>query len=227
MLAGDGDTGGMDHVGLDALKPQPARQPEAVATSLEGNCNALDVAPCPDRLLTPAAEQPEQHLLVRLDLLERMAVEPGHKSRHEPARLAHVDDGNDSTVLLKGNAGPAQVFRLHHGALHRLTSAAMVLPKSPPPHSLCANGYESVRFPCLWPCLRVGSEVVARRRMGQEHLRLGKATVVGRALSRPFVASSTWPRSTLTRPRSPRQRRVTRPGLLRPFRPLLKGSSEE
>src|SRR5215218_9667581 len=127
MLAGDGDTGGMDHVGLDALKPQPARQPEAVATSFEGNCNALDVAPCPDRLLTPAAEQPEQHLLVRLDLLERMAVEPGHKSRHEPARLAHVDDGNDSTVLLKGNAGPAQVFRLHHGALHRLTSAAMVL----------------------------------------------------------------------------------------------------
>src|SRR5215218_9447837 len=117
MLAGDGDTGGMDHVGLDALKPQPARQPEAVATSLEGNCNALDVAPCPDRLLTPAAEQPEQHLLVRLNLLERMAVEPGHKSRHEPARLA-------------------QVVRLHHGALHRLTSAAMVLPKSPPPHSL-------------------------------------------------------------------------------------------
>src|SRR5450631_2182662 len=42
MLARYGDARCMDDVRLDAACPQPARQPETVPASLEGNCNAFD-----------------------------------------------------------------------------------------------------------------------------------------------------------------------------------------
>jgi hypothetical protein len=34
VFARDGDAGGMNDIGLNATRPQPARQPEAVATGL-------------------------------------------------------------------------------------------------------------------------------------------------------------------------------------------------
>ena len=38
-------TCGMDDVGLDMARPQPTRQPEAVASGLVGGDDALDLAP--------------------------------------------------------------------------------------------------------------------------------------------------------------------------------------
>ena len=45
VLAGDRDAGGVDDVRLDAARPQPAGQPEAVAAGLEGDRDARDRAP--------------------------------------------------------------------------------------------------------------------------------------------------------------------------------------
>jgi hypothetical protein len=39
------DARGMDDVSLDVARPQPARQPEAIATCLISDDNALDLAP--------------------------------------------------------------------------------------------------------------------------------------------------------------------------------------
>jgi hypothetical protein len=47
-------TRGMDHVRLDPARIQPARQPEAVAASFEGQRNPRDRFTGPDRLIAPA-----------------------------------------------------------------------------------------------------------------------------------------------------------------------------
>ena len=63
MLPRYGDTRGMDHVRLDATRPQPARQPEAVAAGFEGHRNPRDRAAGPDRLIPPAMQQAQAALL--------------------------------------------------------------------------------------------------------------------------------------------------------------------
>src|SRR5215212_8906643 len=52
--------------------------------------------------------------------LQRVAPDPGDDAGDEPARPAHLDDGDERAVLPEGDEGPAQVVRLRHGALHRL-----------------------------------------------------------------------------------------------------------
>jgi hypothetical protein len=53
MLARDRDAVGMDHLGVDVARPQPARQPHPVAAGLEGDRNPPDLAPGPFRLGPP------------------------------------------------------------------------------------------------------------------------------------------------------------------------------
>ena len=81
VLARDGDARRVDDVGLDAARPQPAGEPEAVAPGLEGDREAGDRAPGPGRLVPPAPQQREQRLLVRRELLQRVAPDPGHDAR--------------------------------------------------------------------------------------------------------------------------------------------------
>jgi hypothetical protein len=47
----------MDHVGLDAARLEPARQPEAVAAGFEGKRDPRDLFTGPDRLIPPAMQQ--------------------------------------------------------------------------------------------------------------------------------------------------------------------------
>src|SRR6202030_3683967 len=60
MFARYGDTRGMDHMRLHPMRTKPARQPEAVSTSFEGQCNPRDLAAGLDRLVEispgPAAD---------------------------------------------------------------------------------------------------------------------------------------------------------------------------
>jgi hypothetical protein len=60
----------------------------------------------PGRLIPPAPEQGQQHLLARIELLQRVALDPGHGPGDEPARLAHLDDGDKRAVPLRGDEGP-------------------------------------------------------------------------------------------------------------------------
>src|SRR5882757_4621280 len=109
-----GDTRGMDHMRLHPARPKPARQPEAVPTSFEGQCNPRDLAAGLDRLVAPAMQQGKQLFWVRLELLARLALNAGKHTGNQPARLAHLDDGNDCAILVQGDEGPAQVVRLGH-----------------------------------------------------------------------------------------------------------------
>src|SRR5712672_1475192 len=108
------DTRGMDHVRLDPTRTQPTCQPNAIATSFEGQRNPRDLATGPDCLIAPAMQQPKEPFGTRLQLLERLTLNAGKHPGNQPARLAHLDDGNDRAILVQGDEGPAQVVRLGH-----------------------------------------------------------------------------------------------------------------
>src|SRR6516165_7932733 len=61
-------------------------------------------------------QQGKQTLRARLQLLARLALNAGKHTANQPARLAHLDDGNDRAILVQGNEGPAQIVRLGHRA---------------------------------------------------------------------------------------------------------------
>src|SRR3954447_10006149 len=97
----------MNDIGLNAAGPQPARQPEAVATGLISDGDARDRAPSFGRFVLPAAKQAKQRRLIGPDLLERVAADPWHDRSHKPARLAHLDDGDEGAGLIEGEEGSA------------------------------------------------------------------------------------------------------------------------
>src|SRR6202049_1215797 len=131
-----GDTRGMDHMRLHPARPQPARQPEAVSTSFEGQCNPRDFAASPDRLVAPAMQQAKQPFCTRLQLLARLALNAGKNTGNQPARLAHLDDGNDCAILVQGDEGPAQVVWLGHRGTPSVHAATMVPSPRRLPHSI-------------------------------------------------------------------------------------------
>src|SRR6202045_2645434 len=109
-----GDTRGMNHMRLHPTRPQPARQPEAIAAGFEGQRNPRDLAAGLDRLVAPAMQQAKQPFCTRLQLLAWLALNAGKHTGNQPTRLAHLDDGNDRAILVRGDEGPAQVVRLGH-----------------------------------------------------------------------------------------------------------------
>src|SRR4029077_15142691 len=108
------DTRGMDHVSLYSTRRKPTRQPKAVAAGFEGERNPRDRAAGPDRLIPPAMQQAKQAFWARLQLLARLTLNAGKHAGNQPARLAHLDDGNDRAILVQGDEGPAQIVRLGH-----------------------------------------------------------------------------------------------------------------
>src|SRR5712672_821486 len=108
------DTRGMDHVRLDPTRTQPTCQPNAIATSFEGKRNPRDLFTGPDCLIAPAMQQAKQPFGTRLQLLARLTLNAGKHPGNQPARLAHLDDGNDRAILVQGDEGSAQVVGLGH-----------------------------------------------------------------------------------------------------------------
>jgi hypothetical protein len=88
MLPRYRETGGMDHVRLDATRRKPARQPEAVAAGFEGQRNPGDRATGPDRLIPPAMQQSKQPFWARLQLFAWLTLNPGKHAGNQPARVA-------------------------------------------------------------------------------------------------------------------------------------------
>src|SRR5215469_7187696 len=108
----------MNDVSFDIACPQPARKPEAVATSLIGNHDALDLTPSLGGFIAPTMQKPQQPFLVGIKLLQGVAFNPGNQRRYEPLRLAHLDHGDDRAILLQGGEGPARFklkMLLRHG----------------------------------------------------------------------------------------------------------------
>jgi hypothetical protein len=65
MLARHRDTVRVDDVRLDSPRPQPPRQPKAVAPSLERQHDPLNLAARLDRFVLPTMQQLQQRVLIR------------------------------------------------------------------------------------------------------------------------------------------------------------------
>jgi hypothetical protein len=86
----------------------------------------------------------------------------GKHTGNQPARLAHLDDGNDCAILVQGDEGPAQSLpRRRPGsfgwgirALHQLVAATMVPSPRRLPHTI--SPLERRRFETLVPPPRAG-----------------------------------------------------------------------
>src|SRR6202043_3581269 len=138
------DTRGMDHMRLDPTRTQPPRQPEAVAAGFEGQRNPPDLFTSPDCLIAPAKQQAKQPFGTRLQLLARLTLNAGKHTGNQPARLAHLDDGNDCAILVQADEGPAQSlpqrrpgpFGWGIRALHQLVAATMVPSPRRLPHTI-------------------------------------------------------------------------------------------
>jgi hypothetical protein len=107
MLARHRYTRGVNDVGLDAARLEPACQPEAVTAGLEGDYNALDPASCFLRFLPPSMQQLQQCALVDRELLQRLALNARHDAGNEPARQAHLDHSDQRAVRFEGCEGSA------------------------------------------------------------------------------------------------------------------------
>src|SRR3954465_5037197 len=121
----------MDDIGPHPAFSAPAPQPEAVTPGLIGNDNALKRPTRFCGLVPPTLQKPEQRVPIRLKLLQRLRVTPGHHPSHaprpapchEPACLAHLDHHNQGAILLKGSEGSAQVVRLWYGGTSSVLSS--------------------------------------------------------------------------------------------------------
>src|SRR3954454_5239075 len=133
----------MDDIGLHPAFSEPARQPEAVTPGLIGNDNALKRPTRFCGLVPPTLQKPEQRVPIRLKLLQRLAVNPGHDPCHdpchEPACLAHLDHHNQGAILLKGSEGSAQVVRLWHGGTSSVLSSDDRASPLAAPHSISSD----------------------------------------------------------------------------------------
>ena len=98
---------------------EPARQPEAVAAGFEGKRNPRDRAPSPDRLIPPGMQHCNQPFWARLELLARLTLNPGKHPGDEPARLAHLEDGNDRAIWSRATRDLLKSFGWGIAALHR------------------------------------------------------------------------------------------------------------
>ena len=119
VLARHSDARRMHDIGLNVARPQPARQPEAVASRLISDDHPGDLVPGLGGFDTPTMQQLEQCLLIGIELLQGLAFDARNNCRDEPLRLTHLDHGDDRAILLKCGEGSARVKRLRHGVLHR------------------------------------------------------------------------------------------------------------
>jgi hypothetical protein len=55
------------------------------------------------------ASSGQQVFWARLQLLARLTLNAGKHAGNQPARLAHLDDGNDRAVLVQGDEGERRV----------------------------------------------------------------------------------------------------------------------
>jgi len=136
MLPRYRDTRGMDHVRLHPTRRKPARQPEAVAAGFEGQRNPRDGAAGLDRFVAPAVQQRKEPFWARLQLLARLTLNAGKHTGNQPARLVHLDDGNDRAIVVQDDEGPAQVIRLGHRGTPSVDAATKLPCPRRPPHSI-------------------------------------------------------------------------------------------
>ena len=111
MLARNRNAVGVDDLRVDTARPQPARQPHAIAAGLVGDRNPLDPTSRALRFGLPAIQQSQQRGRVRFELFRWVTLDPGDAIQSlTPLALFHlpaqIDDPPPLGFVHRGS-GPA------------------------------------------------------------------------------------------------------------------------
>ena len=71
--------------GVQPVSAQPAGQPEAITTGFKRESDARDCMACLGGLLLPTSQEAQERSLIRLDLLERVSLDPGKEPSDKPS----------------------------------------------------------------------------------------------------------------------------------------------
>ena len=115
MLARDRDAAGMNYMGVDPACPQPTRQPEPVATSLERDRHAVDHGSSLYGFFPPSLQEAQQPCFVRCHFLQRLALETGDHPGDQPAREAELDHRDQCGGLIVWGKASGKIAGLRHG----------------------------------------------------------------------------------------------------------------
>ncbi len=107
---------GMNNVGLNAPRPQPTRQPEAIPPGFEGQDHARHTPAGSCRLISPFLHKPQQRCWIWFQLLQRPPFNAGDNRRRQPTRLTHFKHGDQSAMLFEGYERIPQIIHLAHGS---------------------------------------------------------------------------------------------------------------
>jgi hypothetical protein len=117
MFTRYGHAGGMDHMGIDPAFPQPARQPEAIASGLIRHSNPRDLFSSLNCFIPPAIQQLQQVFGPGVfQFLQRLPVDARHQAGDQPARQTEF---NDHLPWRLSDDGPGASRRAHKGAVVR------------------------------------------------------------------------------------------------------------
>jgi hypothetical protein len=81
----------MDDVTVDAARPEPSGDPEAITASLIHHRDARDRAAGLYCFVPPPMPPSPQHLRIRIQLSQRAPVDAGNATSNQPTRQAHFD----------------------------------------------------------------------------------------------------------------------------------------
>ncbi len=109
VFARHGDARRMNDVGLNAPRGEPARQPEAVVSGLEGDGDTRDPVAFLLGLRPPAAQQLQQRMLIDREFLQRLTLNTRSNASDKPARLAHLDHRDQRRVHIQRVETPAEI----------------------------------------------------------------------------------------------------------------------
>jgi hypothetical protein len=91
MLARHLHAGGMDDIGLDAARLQPAGEPEAVPPGFVGNRDPVNRPTALNCFVPSALQQAQQRLGIRHEFLQRVPLDAGHnRTPSRPAWLISI-----------------------------------------------------------------------------------------------------------------------------------------
>src|ERR1700747_2068144 len=81
-------------------------------------------------------QEGKQPLWAGVQLFARLTLNAGEDAANQPARLAHLDDGNDRAILVQGHEGPTQIVRLGHRGTPSIDVKRRNCHLRRPPHSI-------------------------------------------------------------------------------------------
>jgi hypothetical protein len=125
----------VDEVRLNAAGHQPPREPKTIPPGLIGNDETFDPSSRRATFDTPTPYEREKMIGIGVQLFQRLAVHARKQASDKPRRLAHLDDHDESAILIEGCRRTTRDKLMQHDGVSTPRKGAS-LPPWRTPHSI-------------------------------------------------------------------------------------------